>query len=70
VAYGHDTRRIEMPVMFESLTWGELKRIVEAVDGLTDDTPIEYIDDEFFHRRKGRSIDVTARLVNGRLVVD
>ena len=55
---------------FVSLTWGELKRIVESVDGLTDDTPIEYIEDEFFHRRKGRFNDVTARLINGRLAVD
>ena len=59
-----------MPVMFESLTWGELKKIVEAVDGLTDDTPIVCIDDEFFRRHKGRPVTVTARLCDGRLVVD
>ena len=53
-----------------SLIWGELKAIVEVVEGLTDETPIIDIDCEFFRRREGRPLNVSARLCDGGLVVD
>jgi len=56
------------------LTWGEFKALVEAVDGVTDETEIEYFDiNDFLDREINTRPDsqLMARLLpTGRLVVD